>query len=84
MSEGGSVAGHIKEFNMITSQLSSVYIIFEDESKALILRSSLPKSWDTIIAAINSSRGFDKLKYDEIRDEVLVEIKFALIPTCRK
>ena len=42
MSEGGSVAGHINEFNMITSQLSSVDINFEDEINALILMSSYP------------------------------------------
>ena len=33
MSEGGSVADHINEFNKIVSQLSSVKIIFEDEIK---------------------------------------------------
>ena len=71
MSEGGSVVDHINEFNMIISQLSSVEINFEDEIKALILMSSLPESWDTVVAAISSSRGSDKLKFDEIRDVVL-------------
>ena len=73
MSEGGSVVDHINEFNMIVSQLSSVEINFEDEIKALILMSSLPESWDTVVAAISSSRGSDKLKFDEIRDVVLSE-----------
>ena len=66
MSEGGSVVDHINGFNMIISQLSSVEINFEDEIKTLILMSSLPKSWDTIVAAISSFRGYDKLKFDEI------------------
>ena len=73
MSEGGRVADHINEFNMIISQLGSVEINFEDEIKALILMSSLPESWDTVVAAISSSRGSDKLKFDEIRDVVLSE-----------
>ena len=73
MSEGGSVADHINEFNMIVSQQSSVEINFEDEIKAFILVSSLPESWDTVVAAISSSRGFDKLKFDETRDVVLSE-----------
>ena len=73
MSEGGSVVDHINEFNMIVSQLSSVKINFEDEIKALILMSSLLKSWDTVVVAISSSRGFDKLKFGEIRDVVLSE-----------
>ena len=66
MSESGSVADHINEFNMIVSQLSSVDINFEDEIKALILMSSLPESWDTVVARISSSRESEKLKFDEI------------------
>ena len=37
MSERGSVANHINQFNMIVSQSSLVEINFEDEIKALIL-----------------------------------------------
>ena len=73
MSEGGSVADHINEFNMIVSQLSLVEINFEDENKALILISSLPMSWDTVVAAINRSRESNKLKFDEIQNVVLSE-----------
>ena len=53
---------------MIESQLSSMEIMFKNEIKALILMSSLPESWYTVVAAINSSRGSDKLKFDEIRN----------------
>ena len=73
MSEGGSVSNHINQFNMIVSHLSSVDINFEDEIKVLILMSYLPELWDTIVAAISSSQGFNKLKFDEIRDIVLSE-----------
>ena len=73
MSEDGYVVDHINEFNMIVSQLSSVEINFDDEIKALILMSSLPESWDTIVAAISSFRGSDKLKFDKIQDVVLSE-----------
>ena len=73
ISEYGSISYHINEFNMIVGQLNSVDINFEDEIKALILMSSLPESWDTVVAAISSSRGSEKLKFDEIRDVVLSE-----------
>ena len=73
MSEYGSVSDYINEFNMIVSQLNSVDINFEDEIKALILMSYLPESWDTVVAAISSSCGSEKLKFDEIRDVVLSE-----------
>ena len=56
---------------MIVSQLSFVEINFESEIKALILMSSLPESWDIDVAAINNSRGCEKLKFDEKRDVVL-------------
>ena len=58
---------------MIVSQLNSVDINFEDEIKALILISSLPESWDIVVAANSNSRGYVKLKFDEIRDVVLSE-----------
>ena len=35
--------------------------------------SSLPESWDTVVATISNPQGFDKLKFDEIRDVVLSE-----------
>ena len=73
MSETGSVSDHINEFNTIMSQLNFVDINFEDEIKELILMSSLTESWDTVVAAISSSRGSEKLKFDEIHDVVLSE-----------
>ena len=49
-------------------------INFEDEIKVFILMASLPESWDTVVAEISSSRGSEKLKFDEIRDVVLREV----------
>ena len=73
MYENGFVSDHINEFNMIVSQLNSVDINFKDEIKVLILMSSLPESWDTVVAVISSSRGSEKLKFDEICDVVFRE-----------
>ena len=44
MSEGGSVADHLNEFNMVTNQLSSVKVDFDDEDRALLILCSLPES----------------------------------------
>ena len=77
MSENGSVFDHINEFNMIVSQLNSVDINFEDEIKVLILMLFLPESWDTVVAAISSSRGSEKLKFYEIRDFFFLAKVFA-------
>jgi hypothetical protein len=44
MSEGGFVADHLNEFNMVTNQLSSVKVEFDDEVRALLILFSLPES----------------------------------------
>lgn len=73
MGDGSSAAEHINEFNSILSQLSSVEIKFDDEVRALILLSSLPTSWETVVAAISNSSGKEKLKSDDVRDLILSE-----------
>jgi hypothetical protein len=42
MSEGGSVADHLNEFNMVTNQLSFVKVDFDDEVKDLLILFSFP------------------------------------------
>jgi hypothetical protein len=42
MSEGGSVADHLNDFNTVTNQLSSIKVDFDDEVKALLILCSLP------------------------------------------
>jgi hypothetical protein len=42
MSEGGSVADDLNEFNMVTNQLSFVKVDFDDEVRALLILFSLP------------------------------------------
>ena len=44
MSEGGSIADHLNEFNTVTNQLSSVKLDFDDEVRALLILCSLPES----------------------------------------
>ena len=45
MTEGGSIADHLNEFNTLTSQLISVKMIFEDEVMALLILFSLSERW---------------------------------------
>ena len=37
MSEGRSIIDHLNEFNMVTNQLSSIKVDFDDEVMALII-----------------------------------------------
>ena len=44
MSENGSVADHLNDFNMVTSQLRSVGVKFDDEVRVLLMLCSLLES----------------------------------------
>ena len=74
MSEGGSVADHLNEFNTVTSQLSSVGVNFDDEVRALLFLCSLLESWNGLVIAIsNSVSGSSTLKFDDVVGAILSE-----------
>ena len=63
----------MNEFNTIRNQLSYLENDFNDEINALIVLASLPNSWEAMRLAVSNSTGKEKLKYNDIRDLVLVE-----------
>jgi len=74
MSKGGSIAYHLKEFNMVTNQLIYVKVNFDDEVRALIMLFSLPESWNGLVMAIsNSFFGSNNLKFDDVVGVILSE-----------
>jgi hypothetical protein len=74
MSEGGSVADHLNDFNMVTNQLSSVKVDFHDEVRALLVLCSLPESWNGLVMAVsNSVFGSNTLKFDDVVGVILSE-----------
>ncbi|KAK2993766.1 hypothetical protein RJ640_025073 [Escallonia rubra] len=48
MDEGSDLGNHISEFNRLVSQLSSIDVKLEEEDHAILLLSSLPKSYETL------------------------------------
>ncbi|KAK2966230.1 hypothetical protein RJ640_008213 [Escallonia rubra] len=48
MDEGPDLGDHIFEFNRLVSQLSSIDVKLEEEAQAILLLSSLPKSYETL------------------------------------
>ena len=71
MIESASIATHINEFSTITTQLSLVEIEFDDEVRALIFVSSLPKSWNAIVTTMSNSFAKKKMVFKDIQDLIL-------------
>ena len=73
MKEGASVAEHLNEFNVITSQLASVKIVLDDEIRAILLMCSMPNSWENLIVAISTSTPGRNLKFDNVSSSLMNE-----------
>ena len=74
MSESGSVADHLNDFNTVTSQLSFVGVKFDDEVRALLFLCSLLESWNGLVMAIsNSVSGSSTFNFDDVVDAILSE-----------
>jgi len=73
MIENASATQYLNELNIVTTQLSSIGIEFDEEVRALILFSCLPECWNATVTAVSSSSGSNKLKFDDARDLVLSE-----------
>jgi hypothetical protein len=55
MSEGVFVVDHLHEFNIVTNQLSSIKVDFDDEVRALLILCSLLESWNGLVMALSNS-----------------------------
>jgi hypothetical protein len=74
MEDGGSIAGHLNEFNTITNQLSYVKVDFDDEVRALLICCSLPERWNGLVMDVNNSVfGSNTLKFDDFVGVILSE-----------
>jgi hypothetical protein len=72
MSEGGSIADHLNEFNTVTNQLSSIKVDFDDEVRALLILCSLPERWNGLVMVVsNSVSGSNTLKFDDVVGVIL-------------
>ncbi|KAK8951459.1 hypothetical protein KSP39_PZI004612 [Platanthera zijinensis] len=69
MSESNKLLEHMNAFNKLISQLRSMDVKVEEEDQALILLSSLPKSYDHLVTTI--LYGKDTLKMEEVMTTLL-------------
>lgn len=64
--DGGSVAEHINEVNNIANQLSSMKMILDDKLQALLLLSSLPDSYETLVVSLSNSTPDGKISMEQV------------------
>ena len=65
-----SITEHTSEFQGLVDQLTTMKIILDDELQALLLLSSLPDSWETLVVSVNNSAPNGKLNLDMVTDRL--------------
>lgn len=71
--DGHSVAEHLSSFQELINRLTNAKIAFDDEIQALLLLSSLPDSWETLVISLNNSAPGGKLSLDVIKESLFNE-----------
>ena len=64
--DDGSVAEHMNEVSNIVNQLSAMKMVLDDELQALLLLSSLPDSWETLVVSLSSSAPDRKVFMEQV------------------
>ncbi|VFQ90233.1 unnamed protein product [Cuscuta campestris] len=71
--DGHSVVEHLNDFQGLINQLSSMKLVLDDEFQALLLLSSLPESWETLVVSLSNSAPEGKLTMDVVKSSLLNE-----------
>ena len=72
MKDGISMRTHVSEFNSIAAQLKSLKVNLDEEVLCLLLLSSLPTSWDTLVTTVANTMG-KKFKLTDVVASLLNE-----------
>lgn len=64
---------YLKTFKGIVNQLTKTEMKIDDELQTLILLSSMPESWDTLVVTLSNSAPKRKLSMDSVTNSLLNE-----------
>ena len=73
LKEGRSVAEHLSEFQDLVIQLTRMNLVEDDELQALLLLSSLPDSWETLVVSFSNSASNGVLQLAMVKDSLFNE-----------
>lgn len=71
--EGKSVVEHLSDFQDLVNQLVAMKLVLEDELQALLLLSSLPESWETLVVSLSNSAPDGQLTLSQVKDSMFNE-----------
>ena len=66
-----SMIEHLNIYIGIVNQLSKAEMKVDDEMQAILLLTSLPESWDTLVVTLSNSAPEGKLTMDVVTDSLL-------------
>jgi hypothetical protein len=73
LKEGRSVVEHLSEFQDLVNQLTRMNLMEDDELQALLLLSSLPDSWETLVVSLSNSAPNGVLQLAMVKDSLFNE-----------
>lgn len=73
LKEGRSVSKPLNDFQSSINQLTTIKLVLNDEFQALLLLSSLPGSWETLVVTISNSTVYDKFTFSLVKDNLFNE-----------
>ncbi|BBH02189.1 hypothetical protein Prudu_012686 [Prunus dulcis] len=71
--DGRSVIEHLSDFQGLINLLTNMKMVLDDELQALMLLSSLPDSWDTLVVSLSNSAAQGLLTLDIVKDSMFNE-----------
>ncbi|KAI5315217.1 hypothetical protein L3X38_044393 [Prunus dulcis] len=71
--DGRSVTEHLSDFQGLINLLTNMKMVLDDELQALVLLSSLPDSWDTLVVSLSNSAPQGVLTLDIVKENMFNE-----------
>ena len=73
LKEGKSIVEHLSEFQDLVNQMVIMKLVIDDELQVLLLLSSLPDSWETLVVSLSNSAPNGVLQLAMLKDSLLNE-----------
>ena len=73
LKKGKSIAERLSEFQDLVNQMVTMKLVINDELQVLLLLSSLPDSWETLIVSLSNSAPNGVLQLAMVKNSLLNE-----------